>query len=80
MMRATDDLRRVYKRNQVTHVCFAGLTFSPGKLCQINPEKEVKIAELEPDRGKKRILVSQRIGQKTIKETWKQAQIPTHSR
>lgn len=79
-MRAQSDPRRVYSRNAVTHVLYGGVAFGPGKEgTSVNVEREVRIAVLDPAGGRKRVEVTQRVGQRTVKETWRQVTVPvTH--
>jgi hypothetical protein len=80
MMRAQNEPRRIYSRNNVTHVCYGGVYFSPGREgTAINTEREVKIEVLDPVGGRKRIQVTQRVGKRTLKETWREVTVPvTH--
>lgn len=82
MMRAQTDPRRVYSRNDVVHVCYGGVYYSPGKdgKTEINTDREVKIEQLDAIAGKNRISVTQRVGQKTVKETWRETKVPVHHR
>lgn len=81
MMRAQSAPRRVYSRNDVVHVTYGGVTFAPGKEgTKIDLAKEVKIEVLDPAGGKKRIQVTQRVGQKSVKETWRETKVPVHHR
>jgi hypothetical protein len=81
MMRAQSDPRRVYNRNDVVHVCYGGVYFSPGNGgTQINTDREVRIEVLDSAGGRKRIQVKQRVGQKTVTETWREAKVPVHHR
>jgi len=78
MMRAESAPRKVYSRNGVTHICFQGLYFKPAKgQTKIDPEREVNhIEALDRAGGKARIALHQKVGGKTITETWLQTEVP----
>jgi len=71
-MRSSNSPRRIYQYKKSFLVCFGGSDFMPKHNSEstLNPEKEVRIEVLESSGGKKRIEVSQRVGNRTVKETW----------
>ena len=80
-MRAQTDPRRVYSRNHITHVCFAGVYFSPGRDgTALDLAREVKIEQLPAAGGKQRVEVTQRVGGKNVKEVWRQVDVPVKHR
>jgi len=81
MMRAQTDPRRIYTRNDITHVCFKGTHFSPGREgTALDAAREVKLEELPAAGGKQRVEVTQRVGGKNVKETWRQVEVPVKHR
>lgn len=81
MMRAVSDPRRIYSRNGVTHVCWRGTYFAPGKTTEVDIDKEVTIEEAPTTKGRLRVTVTQRRGKKpALTETWSQVQVPVEHR
>ncbi len=81
MMKTASDPRRIYSRNDVTHVCFDGRTFGPVGESALSLEHPVTIEKLESDGGRARVSVSQkRKGQKTAVETWRSVAVPRNPR
>lgn len=80
MMKESTSPRKIYTRNGVTHVCFAGFYFGPGKTAEsaINTDKLIK-CELSEDG--KLLTVTQRVGnKKPIVETWGKVKVPRKAR
>lgn len=78
MMKTADAPRRVYVRNDVIHVCFAGKTFSPvqGKT-DIPVGGQVTIEDL----GRGKVTVTyKKPKQAAIVETWNVRKVPVHPR
>lgn len=71
-MRSSTSPRRVYTRKGSLLVSFGGGFFGPtaGEPTEINPEKEVRIEELDPAGGRARVQVRQRKGKGSVTETW----------
>src|SRR5579871_1024665 len=81
MMRAQGDARKVYTRNGVTHICFQGFYFKPPKTSKIDPDREVNhIEPLDKAGGKHRIALHQKVGGKTVTETWVECEVPVQGR
>ena len=76
-MIAQDAPHRIYSRNQVVHVCFAGWYFAPtaGKTA-VNLDGKVRLELLEPVKGKQRVQVTQG----RTKEVWREATVPVKHR
>lgn len=80
MMKESTSPRKIYTRNGVTHVCFAGYFFGPGKAeSAINTEKPIKCEPIDGD--EKHIQVTQRVGKgKPVTETWGVVKVPRKAR
>jgi hypothetical protein len=59
-----------------------GTHFSPGGKGEtaLNIDREVKLEQLPAAGSKQRIAVTQRVGGKLVKETWKQVEVPVKHR
>lgn len=70
--------RRVYTRNDVIHVCFAGKTFAPP-----TGETTIKVGSMVKveiqDDGSAKVRFA-RGKQKAVIETWKAKKVPCHPR
>lgn len=76
-MKSTSSPRRVYCRNGVTHVLYAGTVFGTKSESAINCELPVKIV----GNGDSTITVSQRAPKrKGVSETWGKVNVPCHAR
>jgi len=81
MMKTASAPRRIYSRNNVTHVCFEGRTFGPGAESELTLDLPVTCEKLESDGGRARVQVSQRRpGQKTLVESWRSISVPRNPR
>jgi len=81
MMKTASAPRRIYSRNDVTHVCFDGRTFGPVGESVLSLEHPVTIEKLESDGGRARVSVTQkRKGQPTKSETWRSVNVPRNPR
>lgn len=81
MMKTASAPRRIYSRNDVTHVCFDGRTFGPAGDSTLSLAHPVTIEKLESDGGRARVEVTQkRKGQKTVVETWRSVSVPRNPR
>lgn len=73
MMKTKTAPRRVYQRNDITHVLLSGQTFAPsGKNSRINVDKFVKLEAV----GSKQV----RVKQSKLTELWKAKLVPTKHR
>ncbi len=76
MMKSTSAPRRVYKRNSVTHVLYAGEVFGT-KDSALRTDVPVRIA----GNGDGTITVTQRLPKrKGVSETWSPVKVPSKSR
>lgn len=81
MMKTASAPRRIYSRNDVTHVCFDGRTFGPTGESTLSMSHPVTIEKLESDGGRARVSVTQkRKGQPTVTETWRSVNVPRNPR
>lgn len=81
MMKTNSAPRRIYSRNDVTHVCFEGRTFGPCNESEIVFDLPVTCEKLESDGGRARVVVTQkRPGMKTVVETWRSISVPRNHR
>lgn len=77
MMKTASAPRRIYSRNDVTHVCFDGRTFGPTGASELSLSHPVTIEKLESDGGRARVSVTQkRKGQPTVVENWRTVNVP----
>lgn len=80
-MKSASSPRRIYTRNDVTHVCFEGRTYGAPATTEITVDFPVTCVKLESDGGKARIEVTQkRPHAKTLVETWRTIRVPTVAR
>ena len=84
-MKSSTSPRRIYSRNGITHVCFAGKYFAPpaGKETTLDLEGTVTIEETEgnPKSKKAQVIVTQKKkGKAAITETWQSVKVPRHAR
>lgn len=79
-MKSTNSPRRVYSRNDITHVLFAGTVFgptTPGQYSSVRLDTPVRIS----GNGDGTITVVQRRPHaKTVTEVWGQVNVPCKSR
>ncbi len=76
-MKATSSPRRVYSRNEVIHVLYAGTVFGVKGETKISTAHPVKIV----GNGDGTITVTQRIQKrKGVSETWSKVNVPCHER
>jgi hypothetical protein len=80
MMKDSTSPRRVYTRNDVIHVCYAGKTFAPvGGETEIKVGNQVKVAVSETNPNEAQVTFRRSHG-KAIVETWKARKVPCHPR
>lgn len=81
MMKTTSDPRRIYFRNNITHVCFNGLTFGAPVKSTVSLNFPVTIEKLKSDGGRARVQVTQRREhQKALIEIWRTVYVPSRTR
>jgi len=81
MMKTASAPRRIYSRNDVTHVCFEGRTFGPTGESTLSLDVPVTITKLESDGGRARVeVVQKRKGQATLTEVWRSVNVPRRPR
>jgi len=80
-MKTASAPRRIYSRNDVTHVCFDGRTYGAPASSKLSLDFPVTIEKAKSDGGKARALVTQsRAGVKAITETWRSIVVPQKPR
>jgi hypothetical protein len=84
MMKSATAPRRIYVRNGITHVCFAGKTFAPPKgETTLDLEGTVTIEETEGNAKTKKaqvILTQKKKGKAALTETWQSVKVPRTAR
>jgi hypothetical protein len=84
MMKSATAPRRIYTRNGVTHVCFAGKYFAPPSgETKLDVDGTVTIEEAEADGKSKRaqvVLTQKKKGQAAKSETWRSVKVPRTAR
>lgn len=79
MMKSASAPRRIYTRNGIVHVCFAGKYFAPTKDSTLSLDHPVTIEVAESDAKSKRAQVTvtqKRKGEAAIVETWRSVKVP----
>lgn len=77
-MKTADAPRRVYTRNDVIHVCYAGKTFAP-----VGGNTDIAVGSMvtcEQVDGGKLTVTFKKPKQKAIVETWHSRKVPTNPR
>lgn len=84
MMKSATAPRRIYTRNGIVHVCFAGKYFAPvGGETKLDLDGTVTIEEAEADGKSKRAQVNvtqKKKGQAAVTETWRSVKVPRTAR
>lgn len=76
-MKTASAPRRIYTRNDVVHVCFAGKYFGPTGESELSLDHPVTLEPMESDGGRARVqVVQKRKGQPTVTETWRSINVP----
>lgn len=80
-MKTAESPRRIYKRNEIVHVCFEGKTFGPTGETAFDMKYPVTCETLPSDGKRARVEVIQRKPHaKVIKETWRSVKVPSNPR
>ena len=83
-MKSASSPRRIYSRNGITHVCFAGKYCAPAKgETTLDMEGTVTIEETEGNAKSKKaqvIVTQKKKGKAAITETWQSVKVPRHAR
>ena len=73
--------RRIYSRNDVTHVCFEGRTYGTAAVSELSLDLPVTCEKLKSDGGRARIMVTQpRKDGPALTETWRSVSVPRKAR
>ncbi len=77
MSKSNSKLRKVYKRNSIVHLCFAGAFYAPedSEASEILPGAAVKITGHDEDAGTADVF-QPRKGKKGLRETWLLTVVP----
>jgi hypothetical protein len=80
-MKTSSAPRRIYIRNNITHVCFDGRSYGAPASSKINLEFPVTLEKAKSDGGKARVIVTQvRPGVKVLTEVWRSVVVPSKPR
>ncbi len=77
MSKSNKKLRKVYKRNSIVHICFAGAFYAPedSEATEILPGAAVKATLVDED-GTSLKVFQPRKGKKGLRETWVLTVVP----